>query len=226
LTREVGNGEALGGTPPGISGSKLRPSPRLRPLYLHKPNITQAKFYLANIDATRTFGCSLGQIVEPETVIALSGQMGSGKTTLVQAVAKGLQVEELVVSPTFVMINEFHSGRLPLFHLDLYRFLVGADFVPPASIDEPSISFLISQLEEILQTKAVVIVEWAQVLINQFGLDLNNLCQNGYLSLDLQVDPNNDQARFAILTTTDNKDEQCSSLFSDLCELSKKFLSN
>lgn len=186
----------------------------------------QAKFYLANIDVTRTFGQNIGQIVEPETVIALSGQLGSGKTTLVQAIAKGLQVEELVVSPTFVMINEYHSGRLPLYHLDLYRFLDRSTSKEIQASNELSISFLISQLEEILQTKAVVIIEWAQVLLEQFGLDLNNLCQSGYLSLALQADPGNDQSRMVAMTVTGKKDQRCHILFSNLCGLSKKFLSN
>jgi tRNA threonylcarbamoyladenosine biosynthesis protein TsaE len=184
------------------------------------------QFYLANIDETRVFGHYISQIVEGQTLIALSGQMGSGKTTLVQAIAKGLKVEELVVSPTFVMINEYHSGRIPLCHLDLYRFLDQPANKEKHGGDEPSMDFLIPQLEEILQTKAVVIIEWAQVLANQFGLDLNNLCQSGYLSLDLQADPDNDQSRIITVKAIGKKDQRCHLLFSNLCELSKKFLSN
>jgi len=186
----------------------------------------QAKFYLPDIDATRTFGYHISQIVKPDTVIALSGEMGSGKTTLTQAIAKGLDIQELVVSPTFVMINEYHSGRLPLCHLDLYRFLDQSAGKKISEHDEPSISFLVSQLEEILQTGALTIIEWAPILEDQFGLDLNDLCKNGYLSLDMQTDPNNDQCRSVTVSTTGKKEQLCHLLFSDLCGLSKKFLSN
>ena len=188
--------------------------------------ILQKKFNLENLDATYSFGQNIGQIIQSETLIALNGELGSGKTTLTQAIAKGLQIEELVVSPTFVMINEYHSGRLPLYHLDLYRFFDQSASKVIHDTDEPSISFLLSQLEEITQTKSVVIIEWAQILWNQFGIDLNNLCQNGYLSLDLKANSDNDQLRIATLTTTGKKDQRYDLLFSDLCELSKRFLSN
>ena len=179
----------------------------------------QKKFNLENLETTRRFGKKIGQVVQAETLIALNGQLGSGKTTLTQAIAKGLQVEELVVSPTFVMINEYHSGRLSLYHLDLYRFFDQSAGKIIHNAEEPSISFLLSQLEEIIQTKSIVIIEWAQILLEQFGIDLNNLCQNGYLSLDLQTDLDRDQFRCATLTTMGKNDQRYDLLFSDLCEL-------
>jgi len=115
---------------------------------------------------------------------------------------------------------------LPLYHLDLYRFLDQSTNKKIVEQNEPNISFLVSQLEEILQTSAVTIIEWAPVLTNQFDLSLHNLCKNGYLSLDLQVDPDNDQSRIVIITATGKKDQRCHLLFSNLCALSKKFLSN
>jgi tRNA threonylcarbamoyladenosine biosynthesis protein TsaE len=183
----------------------------------------EAKFYLENVEATRTFGYHISQIAEAGSVIALSGQMGSGKTTLTQAVAKGLQIEEFVVSPTFVMINEYHSGKLPLYHLDLYRFL-DQPANNKALEPQPNINFFILQLEELLQSPALILIEWASVLADQFSIKLNNLCKSGYLSLDLQTDPNNDQSRLITMTAVGKKDERCHFLFSNLCAASKEFL--
>src|SRR5580700_438511 len=72
--------------------------------------------------ATAEFGRALAESIGDQAVIALIGPMGAGKTTLVQAVAAALGVTEVVSSPTFTMLNEYHSGRLPLYHLDLYRY--------------------------------------------------------------------------------------------------------
>ena len=175
-----------------------------------------AEFYLESVETTQEFAKHISQIAEPHTVLALSGQLGSGKTTLTKAIAKELQVKEFVVSPTFVTINEYHSGRLPLYHFDLYRYL---------DQNGQLHDFLTSQLEEILQTKSVVIIEWAQILVDRFNLDLNNLCQSGYLSLDLKIAANDDQARVITIKPIGKKDQLSHLLFSKLCDSSKKFLS-
>ncbi len=79
------------------------------------------KIFLANAEATRSLGVTLGQSLKVGSVILLEGDLGSGKTTLVQGLAAGLGITEPVVSPTFTLINEYPEGRLPLYHLDLYR---------------------------------------------------------------------------------------------------------
>ncbi|MEL6439049.1 MAG: tRNA (adenosine(37)-N6)-threonylcarbamoyltransferase complex ATPase subunit type 1 TsaE [Cyanobacteria bacterium J06621_8] len=66
-------------------------------------------------------GYELGQNLTPGSVLLLTGNLGMGKTTLVQGIAQGLEIFETVVSPTFTLINEYLDGRLPLYHLDLYR---------------------------------------------------------------------------------------------------------
>jgi tRNA threonylcarbamoyladenosine biosynthesis protein TsaE len=70
---------------------------------------------------TRAFGLRLAASARPGTVVALIGELGTGKTTLTKAVAEGLGVTESVTSPTFTIIKEYASGRLPLYHFDLYR---------------------------------------------------------------------------------------------------------
>jgi tRNA threonylcarbamoyladenosine biosynthesis protein TsaE len=101
--------------------------------------------------ATERLGERLGRLARPGDVLALSGELGSGKTTLVRGLARGLDVppEVPVVSPSFTLINEY-PGRLPLYHLDLYRVEAGEQ------------EWL--GLEEYLYGPAVVAVEWAERL--------------------------------------------------------------
>jgi tRNA threonylcarbamoyladenosine biosynthesis protein TsaE len=71
--------------------------------------------------ATQNFGSLLGRLLPVGSVLLLAGDLGSGKTTFVQGIAAGLGVTDPVVSPTFTLINEYPEGRIPLYHLDLYR---------------------------------------------------------------------------------------------------------
>jgi len=104
--------------------------------------------------ATRAIGTVLGQQVRSGDVIALMGDLGTGKTTLTQGIAKGLSVPEeyYVTSPTFTLINEY-PGRLILYHFDVYR-LEGA-----CDLEEMG-------YEEYFYGKGVVVIEWAEKLID------------------------------------------------------------
>lgn len=73
-----------------------------------------------NAEETRQFGRELAKSLKPGTLLTLSGELGAGKTTLVQGLAEGIGVPEGVTSPTFVIIIE-HEGKVPLLHLDAYR---------------------------------------------------------------------------------------------------------
>lgn len=77
--------------------------------------------FLAEAEATRSLGVKFGQLLPTGSVILLEGDLGAGKTTLVQGIGEGLGITEPIVSPTFTLINEYTKGRLPLYHLDLYR---------------------------------------------------------------------------------------------------------
>lgn len=77
--------------------------------------------FLPDSDATKRLGCLLGKHLPQGSVILLSGNLGAGKTTLVQGIGQGLNVREPIVSPTFTLINEYLADRFPLYHLDLYR---------------------------------------------------------------------------------------------------------
>ena len=92
------------------------------------PNEFQKTIITRSPEETRTVGENLGSCVRPGAVIALSGDLGSGKTCLVQGLARGLGVPEecYVTSPSYTLINEY-PGRCPLFHADLYRLNHAAD---------------------------------------------------------------------------------------------------
>lgn len=102
-----------------------------------------------SVDETRQLGGRLGQSLEASTVVALSGNLGAGKTHLTQGVAEGLGIERrLVNSPTFALVQEY-AGRLSVFHFDTYRL---------KTVDE----FLDLGFDEYLSYQGVCIVEWAE----------------------------------------------------------------
>jgi tRNA threonylcarbamoyladenosine biosynthesis protein TsaE len=99
-------------------------------------------------EETLRFGEELGKELTPNTVIALQGDLGAGKTTLVKGIARGLNIEEEITSPTFVIISEY-PGRLPLYHMDLYRI---------SGIDE----FLDLGAEELFYSGGITVIEWSE----------------------------------------------------------------
>ncbi len=104
--------------------------------------------------ATQLLGRALADSVTTHAVIALNGPLGAGKTTLVQGLAQALGIRETVNSPTFTMMNEYHSGRLPLYHLDLYRL----------SEDAESMSDLLeAELDQFIDQKMIAVIEWADL---------------------------------------------------------------
>jgi len=95
---------------------------------------------------TQRLGSRLGELLEAGDVILLEGGLGAGKTVLHQGIAQGLGVEDPVTSHTFTLIHEY-AGRLPLYHVDLYRL---ADDADAAAIG----------LEEYIYGDGVTVVEW------------------------------------------------------------------
>ena len=108
-----------------------------------------ATFISHSLAETESLGESFGRAAKHGLVIALSGELGAGKTQLVKGLARGLGITARVHSPTFTLVNEYAGGRLRLFHLDLYRLK------SPAQI-------LSAGLEEFLQPDGVAVVEWAE----------------------------------------------------------------
>lgn len=103
---------------------------------------------------TRTFGLELGRSASSGTVIALTGDLGVGKTTLTKAIAEGLGITDVITSPTFTIVKEYRTGRLPLYHFDVYR------------IGDPDEMYELGY-EEYFYGDGVCVVEWAD-LIDEF----------------------------------------------------------
>ena len=104
----------------------------------------------ARPEETQAVGERLGAALEPGDVVALTGELGAGKTCFTQGLARGLGVPRRAVSPTFVLVNEYR-GRMPVHHVDAYR---------TASMTE----LLDLGLEEMFAGDGVTIVEWADKL--------------------------------------------------------------
>ena len=98
-------------------------------------------------DRTRDLGEALASLLRPRDTVVLTGDLGAGKTTLVQGVGRGLGVEDHVASPTFTLVREY-SGRLDVAHVDVYRLERVQDVVDLG-------------LDELGGPDRVLIVEWA-----------------------------------------------------------------
>jgi len=98
---------------------------------------------------TESLGEAWGRAAQRGWVIALSGELGAGKTQLVKGLARGLGITARVHSPTFTLVNEYSGGRLRLFHLDLYRLNTREQI-------------LSAGLEEFLSPVGVTVIEWAE----------------------------------------------------------------
>ena len=114
-----------------------------------------------NEDELMAFGKKLGNLLEKNDVLILTGELGAGKTTLTKGLAKGLGINQMIKSPTYTIVREY-EGRLPLYHLDVYRIGGDAD-----SID----------LDEFLFGDGVTVIEWGHLL----GEDL----PSDYLELEI-----------------------------------------
>ena len=76
---------------------------------------------------TEKVGEALGRVLKPGTILAYEGDLGAGKTAFTRGLARGLGAAEQVTSPTYTIVNEYLSGRMPLFHFDMYRLASSDD---------------------------------------------------------------------------------------------------
>ncbi len=84
-------------------------------------------YYTNDPRQTEDIGAALGAALQPGMVIAYLGDLGAGKTAFTRGLARGLGATDLVTSPTYTIVNEYLSGRLPLFHFDMYRLASSDD---------------------------------------------------------------------------------------------------
>lgn len=114
---------------------------------------------IGSLEETRALGIKIGEKVQEGTVITLSGDLGAGKTTLTQSIAKGLGITKTVSSPTFT-ICKIYYGRLPLYHFDAYR-LEGS---------EEDLGF-----EEMIEGDGLAVIEWPQYIDYMIPEDVLNI---------------------------------------------------
>src|SRR6516162_11808678 len=112
-----------------------------------------ATFESHNTGETESLGERWGREAKSGLVIALSGDLGAGKTQLVKGIARGLGISTRVHSPTFTLVNIYTGGRLTLYHLDLYRL-------------ETTDQILSAGLEEYLKPEGLAVIEWAERWLN------------------------------------------------------------
>jgi tRNA threonylcarbamoyladenosine biosynthesis protein TsaE len=112
------------------------------------PDQKKRTLFLTSESDTESLGLALARALQPGMIIGLSGTLGSGKTRLTQAIARGLEIEQPVVSPTYTLCVPY-SGRLKLLHMDAYRINHAEE------VDE-------LDLFERVEEGEVLIVEWAE----------------------------------------------------------------
>ena len=125
-------------------------------------------------------GEAIAPLLAPRDAVILTGELGAGKTTLVQGVARGLRIEDQVVSPTFMLVREYR-GRLAVAHVDVYRLDRIQDVVDLG-------------LEELGDGEAVLLVEW--------GDSIEELLPADHLTIELTNAAADTEARRFVLTTT------------------------
>ncbi|MBC6680553.1 tRNA (adenosine(37)-N6)-threonylcarbamoyltransferase complex ATPase subunit type 1 TsaE [Zhenpiania hominis] len=109
------------------------------------------KLILKNEDETRAFGLELGASLGKGDIVALIGDLGTGKTALTKYIAEGLGIQEVITSPTFTIVQEYRQGRLPLYHFDVYR------------IGDPEEMYELGY-EEYFYGDGVCVIEWADLI--------------------------------------------------------------
>jgi tRNA threonylcarbamoyladenosine biosynthesis protein TsaE len=107
-------------------------------------------FVVNNVKETEKIGFEIGKLANSGDIICLVGNLGTGKTHLTKGIAKGLEVDEYITSPTFTIVNEY-SGRLKLYHFDVYR------------VNDPDEIAAIG-FDEYIFDDGVSVIEWANYI--------------------------------------------------------------
>ena len=129
-------------------------------------------------DELVAWGEAFGRAVHPPLVVALSGDLGAGKTTLAQAICRGYGVTEEVTSPTFALVHQYASPRSPVYHVDLYR-LEGEEALTNIGWDEI-----------VFDPHALVIIEWPERAGSRLPA--------GHVPIDLEHVPGDDGRRLLL----------------------------
>lgn len=108
-------------------------------------------FYVNSIDETTTLGFNLGHLLNASDIVCLTGNLGTGKTHITKGIARGLNITDIITSPTFTIVNEYDSGRLKMNHFDVYR------------VNDPDEIHAIG-FDDYIFSESVSIIEWANYI--------------------------------------------------------------
>lgn len=112
------------------------------------------------LDDTQKLAYEFAKLIEDNgCFISLYGEIGAGKTAFVKQVAKAIGITEKVTSPSFVILNEYHSAKIPVYHFDLYR------------LEHEGVKTIFDELQEYSEGKQITFVEWAEFSQNQIPFD-------------------------------------------------------
>ena len=110
-------------------------------------------FYTESAEQTLGLGEKIGSFLRPGDIIALQGTLAAGKTTITKGIARALGITEDITSPTFTLISVY-EGRVPLYHMDVYRLEGSADFSDLGA-------------EEMLYGSGVCVIEWSEKIMDE-----------------------------------------------------------
>ncbi len=109
------------------------------------------EFEVNSIKETTSLGIALGKLLNPGDIICLTGDLGTGKTHITKGISQGLGITDNITSPTFTIVNEYDSGRLKLYHFDVYR------------VSDPDEIYAIG-FDDYIFGDGVSIIEWANYI--------------------------------------------------------------
>lgn len=141
------------------------------------------EIYLENEEATQLIAEKIGACLVSGDGLILTGELGAGKTTFTKGIAKGLGIEQMVKSPTYTIVREYRKGRLPLFHMDVYRLEDGAGELG---------------LDEYFEAEGVTVVEWGKLIASELP--------TRYVELVLSYDDTLNSRRLRIVAGPDAQD--------------------
>lgn len=144
-------------------------------------------FNLNSPEQTSNLGYRLAQLLHPRDLILLDGGLGAGKTTFTKGLATGLGINRPVKSPTFTIVREYQTGKIPLYHMDVYRLEDGGG-------EELG-------LEEYINGDGVVVIEWSEFVAAELP--------DQYLRVKFERnDENGDNYRVAVMEPKGSHYEQ------------------
>lgn len=142
--------------------------------------------YSHNPEETEAFAILIGKVANAGDIIILSGDLGAGKTTMTKGIAKGLGIDQIVKSPTYTIIREYTQGRIPLYHMDVYRI--------NGEVEDLGV-------EEYFEGDGLAVVEWGE-LLDKAMLD-------SYLSIELhKEEAKNSEKRMISLNAVGKRAQQ------------------